>query len=99
MIDNISYDIKDLKKLEKDINRYGNELINDLDTILKGADELDNIYDTPTGKLFKEKLTEYLLREKAFIKDNYLTLGDIMQKVNNEYSHNIEKVKKAVGGN
>ena len=95
---NVSYDLNDMRMLEKNIQKYGNELIGSLDKILKDMSILDDVYDTPTGKVFKEKFTDYINFEKKFIQDSYLPFKDIMKTIIIEYEKNENQIKKALGG-
>lgn len=95
----VSYDLESIKTLQKDIKKNGNELLGALDKILKEVNELDNIYDTPSGKLFKEKMVEFINNEKNYIKENYLPFYDIMNVIIKEYGKDYDQTKKMVGGN
>ena len=95
----VSYDENDLRLLEKNIKRYGEELIYSLDKILKELSTLDNIYNTPSGKLFKEKITDFIVFERKYIMENYLPMKDIMGTIIREYNKNNIDINKALGDN
>lgn len=94
----VEYEINTINDFRKDIATNGNNLIEMLDQILVNIKDLEKCFDTPTGKLFKEKFIEYLNKEKKYINNEYISFGNIMDKVIKTYNEQQLANKKSVSG-
>ena len=94
---NVTYKIESLSNLEKEIVENGNDLLKFFDYLLNELDELDNIYNTPSGKLYKEKMSEYIYFQKEYIKNNYITLKDALNMIISQYNNDTANIKKSLG--
>lgn len=94
----VSYKSESIKLLQRQIDVKGNELKDTLTTILNETKEMEKIYDSPTGKIFREKFIEYLQSKISFIDEKYLSLNNLLNIVLKEYAGGHSDVNKMVGG-
>ena len=94
----VEYEINTISDFRKDIEVNGNNLIELLDQVLVNIKDLEKCFDTPTSKLFKEKFIEYLDKEKAYINNEYINFGNIMDRVIKTYNEQQLANKKSVSG-
>ena len=99
MTKQVTFKKESFNELKQNIRMSASEMITQLEKILNETNELDKIYNTKAGKLFKEKLIEYIKNRIKFINDNYLGLNDILNIISSEYENYFDDVKKNVGGN
>ena len=92
------YNPDSIDTLKKEIVKYGNNLVKSFDKLSNALDEMDEIYNSPSGVLYKEKFKEYIENRKLFIQENYLPLERIIDKIIETYDDTIDYIKEMEGG-
>jgi len=95
----MEYSIESLKNMKNEINIYGEDILGIINKLLEEITKSDEIYDTPSGTLFREKMIEYLNEKIKYINENYLTYGPIIDSIVEVYEDELAKEKEMVGGN
>ena len=95
----IYYNQESIETLKKEITRYGNDLINSFNRLSNALDEMDEIYNSPSGVLFKEKFKEYIDNKIKYINDNYLPYATVIDDIILTFDDANEKIEDMVGEN
>lgn len=94
---NIEIDSNSIHEFSKDILNEGNSFINILDEFSKELIEIEVFLDTPTGKVLKEKLDDYLKNKKNMVNKKYIGYSDVIEKIATIYDQTNDNIKKSVG--
>ena len=86
-----------LTNMKNEIVQNGNELIELLDKLLLEVESTEEVYNTPSVVLFREKITEYINDRKDFINDHYLFFEDITNEIIKTYEEKIAYDEQMVG--
>ena len=86
-----------LTNMEKEIVQNGNNLIELLDKLLLEVEETEEVYNTPSGTLFREKLEDYIKDRKEYINNYYLFFEEIVEEIKNTYAETSSYENKMVG--
>lgn len=93
-MNNIVIDTISIATFQKKIYEENDKLINILDQMNKEITMLDEILESESGNLYKEKIYEIINHEKRFISDNNISFINNLQtiiKTYNELNTNIEE--------
>lgn len=94
----VYYDPNSVSTLKKEINSYGNSLITYLDKLYNALDEMDEIYNSPSGIEYKERFKEYILDRKNYVQTRYLIYEDLVDSAIKVYDNLDTNIKEMVGG-
>ncbi len=93
----VYYDPNSVDTLKQEIVKYGNNLIQSFDKLINALDEMDEIYNSPSGGLYKEKFKEYLENRKSYIQENYLPFERVIDTIIKEYDDTDSYIKEMEG--
>lgn len=96
---NVEIKIDNIRNFSKDIVNKGNNVLGILDNIIKDLDELGLMFDTPTGKLFEEKIRTMLIEKKNYIEQKYIPYHEVIDKVVRIYEETTSDISKSIDGN
>jgi len=94
----VKYQLDTICEFRNSITDNGNNLIQSFNDILNSINNLEDIFDTPTGKIFKENLVQFINNKKMYINDNYLNFGNSLDKIITIYELNDASIYKNVNG-
>lgn len=94
---NVEIDSDSIHEFSKNILNEGNNFINIIDEFSKELMEMEVFFDTPTGKILKEKLEDYLKSQKNMVNKKYIGYSDVIEKIATIYDQTNDNIKKSVG--
>lgn len=94
---NVEIDSNSIHEFGKNIIVEGNNFISILDDVIHEVDEMETFLSTPTGKLLKERLSEYLNISRTLVNDKYIDYSNTIERIANIYDNTNDNIKKRVG--
>lgn len=94
---NVEIDSNSIHEFGKNIIVEGNNFISILDDVIHEVDETETFLSTPTGKLLKERLSEYLNISRTLVNDKYIDYSNTIERIANIYDNTNDNIKKRVG--
>ncbi len=96
MKSDIIVDSETIEAFSKKVEESSNELNILLDDMILLSDDLDKYFNTPTGKLMKETLVDYLLKSKKSC-DSLKNFGVVLSKTSKLYDATNNQIAREVG--
>lgn len=94
---NVEIDSNSIHEFGKNIIVEGNNFISILDDVIHEVDEMETFLSTPTGKLLKERLSEYLNISRTLVNDKYIDYSNTIERIANIYDNTNDNIKKRIG--
>ena len=95
---NVVVYVEKLVDLQKKIESGGSKLVELLNKMKNETAKMNDIYDSPTAIVFREKQMEYLDDRINYITENYLGLINILDNIIAVYNGTESNIDNMVGG-
>jgi len=85
MKDDVKINIETIKEFSSDIELEGKKFFDILNKLTLEIEKMEEFFDTPTGKVLKEKLNNYISSQKQFVNDKYMSYSKTILNIANVY--------------
>ncbi len=92
----IKISVNEITKMQEDLMDYENQLVSTLDSIKDLMIELETYYNTPTGKILRQIIIDFLINKKEYISRDYHDVVEKLKPVTSIYEDTIDTLSKMV---
>ena len=95
---NIQFNIDDLRAMKKEMLDMCNQLEASCKECYRKIDESKRVYDTSTGDYFREKSSDFVLKNQSYIIDVVIPYVNQLDVIINEYESLSSEVRQSIEG-
>ncbi len=93
---NLIVESNTLNSISKNIENYGNQLVDILEKCKTMMIDLEKYYNTPNGKIINDLIKEYLVNCEEYVKNHYYQMKGMVNTINNEYTNFYNEIQNLV---